>query len=160
MLEARVEAMNPSLPHTVVLGGGIAGLEALMALADLAAGRTELTLVAPDPDFHLKPMVVEEPFTSEPAERRELAPMVEGLGAKLVRGAVAEVVPTPRAVELVDQSRLRYEFLVVCVGGRARGAYRVRPRCARSVRRSASTGFSPRRRSTSRSGSRWSSRQA
>ena len=48
LLEARVEAMNPTFPQTVVLGGGIAGLEVLMALADLAAGRTELTLVAPD----------------------------------------------------------------------------------------------------------------
>jgi len=115
--------MYESVPKTVVVGGGIAGLEALMALADLAAERTELTLVAPDPDFHLKPMVVEEPFTSEPAERRELAPLAEDIGAKLVRGAVAEVAPIPRAVELADGTRLDYDFLVVCIGGRMRGVY-------------------------------------
>ena len=43
----------------VVAGGGIAGLEALLALADLAGGRADLTLVAPEPEFvdkHREPM--------------------------------------------------------------------------------------------------------
>jgi sulfide:quinone oxidoreductase len=110
-------------PQTLIVGGGIAGLEALMALADLGTERTELTLIAPDPDFHLKPLVVEEPFTSQPAPRRELEPLVSALGAKLVRAAVVEVNPATRTVELSDQTRLRYDFLVVCVGGRSRAVY-------------------------------------
>ncbi|CAN5469486.1 hypothetical protein BH10ACT11_BH10ACT11_15660 [soil metagenome] len=116
--------MIEPLPKTVVLGGGIAGLEALMALADLAGERTELTLVAPDPDFQLRPMVVEEPFTSKPAEQHELGPIAEGLGAKLLRGAVAAVDPAARAVDLADGTRLDYDFLVACVGGRTRSVYK------------------------------------
>lgn len=115
--------MSESLPRTLILGGGIAGLETLLALTDLAAERTELTLVAPDPDFLLKPMVVEEPFTSQPAEQRELAPIAEELGAQLVRGAVAAVAPSERVVELADGTSLDYDYLVVCVGGRTRSVY-------------------------------------
>jgi sulfide:quinone oxidoreductase len=39
------------LHRVVIAGGGIAGLEALIALRDLAGDRVALTLVAPDPDF-------------------------------------------------------------------------------------------------------------
>jgi sulfide:quinone oxidoreductase len=60
--------------QVVIAGGGIAGLEALMALRDLAADRVALTLVAPDPEFTYKPFTVEEPFSPEPAVRRALAP--------------------------------------------------------------------------------------
>ena len=115
--------MSRSLPITVVLGGGIAGLEATMALADLARGRTELMLVTPDPDFQLKPMVVEEPFTSEPANRRELAPVADALDAELIRGSVGEVIAGAQVVMLADGRSLHYDFLVVCVGGHARGVY-------------------------------------
>lgn len=115
--------MSDALPQTLIVGGGIAGLEALLALTDLGEKRTELTLIAPEPDFHLKPLVVEEPFTSQPAPRRELEPLVSELGAKLVRAALVEVSPATRTVELSNQTRLRYDFLVVCVGGRSRAVY-------------------------------------
>jgi sulfide:quinone oxidoreductase len=115
--------MSRSLPITVVLGGGIAGLEATMALADLARGRTDLMLVTPDPDFQLKPMVVEEPFTSEPADRRELAPVADALDAELIRGSVSEVIAGAQVVMLDDGRNLHYDFLIVCIGGHARGVY-------------------------------------
>ena len=63
--------------RVVIVGGGVAGLEALMALHDLAADRAELTLVAPDPDFLYKPLLVEEPFDLGPAEQHALGPLVE-----------------------------------------------------------------------------------
>jgi len=59
----------------LVAGGGIAGLEAVMALADLGRDRLETTLVAAEPDFVYKPLLVEEPFTHTPADRLELAPL-------------------------------------------------------------------------------------
>ena len=43
--------------------GGIAGLEAALALADLAGDRLRITLMSPEPEFHFKPLAVEEPFT-------------------------------------------------------------------------------------------------
>jgi sulfide:quinone oxidoreductase len=114
-------AQNPA--RVVILGGGIAGVEALLALNDLAGERAALTLVAPDLDFTYRPLTVEEPFSLEPAERHELAPWVKELGASFVRGAVARVDVRGHAAELADGGRLTYECLVVCVGGRSRPAY-------------------------------------
>ena len=68
-----------------IVGGGVAGLEALMALHDLAGDRAEVILVAPDPDFLYKPLLVEEPFDLGPAEQHALAPLAEELGARFVR---------------------------------------------------------------------------
>ena len=110
-------------PRTVILGGGIAGLEALLALADLAGERTELTLVSPDPDFTYKPLTVEEPFTHQPAEHRELRPIVTELGGRFVRGAVDVVDAPGHQVALKDGATLNFDYLVVCVGTRTTGPF-------------------------------------
>jgi sulfide:quinone oxidoreductase len=108
--------------RVVIVGGGVAGLEALMALHDLAGERAELTLVAPDPDFVYKPLLVEEPFDLGPAEQHALAPLAEELGARFVQRGVKTVEPIEHTVELDDGSELEYDFLVVCTGGRFRPA--------------------------------------
>ena len=86
--------------RVVIVGGGVAGLEALMALHDLAGDRAELTLVAPDPDFLYKPLLVEEPFDLGPAEQHALGPLVEELGADFVQKAATSVQPDEHTVEL------------------------------------------------------------
>ncbi len=104
--------------HIVIAGGGVAGLEALLALSDLAGDRAALTLVAPEPDFLYKPLLVEEPFDLGPAARYELEPLAEERGASFVQRAVKSVRPQDHAVELDDGSALDYDYLVVCAGGR------------------------------------------
>jgi sulfide:quinone oxidoreductase len=106
----------------VIVGGGVAGLEALMACRDLAGERAELTLVAPGPDFLYKPLLVEEPFDLGPAERHELAPLAAELGARFVPRAVRSVRKDEHTIALDDGSALAYDFLIVCVGGRFRPA--------------------------------------
>ena len=66
-------------PRVLIAGGGIAGLEAMMAIRDHAGERANITLVAPDSDFVYKPLIVEEPFSSQPAEQHALAPIAEGV---------------------------------------------------------------------------------
>jgi sulfide:quinone oxidoreductase len=107
----------------VVLGGGVAGVEALLALHDLAGGRAMLTLVAPEPDFVYKPLLVEEPFGLGPPERRALAPLAEEHGADFVLDEATAVRPDDHVVELARHSELAYDHLVVAVGGRFRPAY-------------------------------------
>ena len=60
--------------HVVIVGGGVAGLETLLALDDLAGERVALTLVAPQPDFVYKPLLVEEPFDLGPGVRATRSP--------------------------------------------------------------------------------------
>jgi sulfide:quinone oxidoreductase len=114
----------PDRPRVVIAGGGIAGLEALLALSDLAGDRVELTLLAPQPDFVYRPLVVEEPFTYSPAQRRELGPIAAGLGAEFVQDSLAAVRPDNRSIDLGGGGQLDYDALLVAVGGRAKPAYR------------------------------------
>ena len=109
--------------RVLIAGGGIAGLEAVLALHELAGERAALTLVAPDPEFTYKPLLVEEPFSLKPAERHELGPTLTELGGEFVQKGVTGVHPDDHAVECDDGSRLEYDYLVVCTGGRARDPY-------------------------------------
>jgi sulfide:quinone oxidoreductase len=111
-------------PRVLVAGGGVTGVEALLALSDLAGGRIDLTLLAPGPDFVYKPLLVEEPFSLWPAERHELGPAAEEKGAEFVQRALSVVRVDDRVVELDDGSELGYDMLLVCVGGRFRPALR------------------------------------
>ncbi len=104
--------------RVVIVGGGVAGVEALLALSDLAGDRAALTLVAPEPDFLYKPLLVEEPFDLGPAARYELEPLARERGAAFVQRAVKAVRPQDHAVDLDDGSALDYDYLVVCAGGR------------------------------------------
>ena len=104
--------------RVVIVGGGVAGVEALLALSDLAGDRAALTLVAPEPDFLYKPLLVEEPFDLGPAARYELEPLARERGAGFVQRAVKAVRPQDHAVDLDDGSALDYDYLVVCAGGR------------------------------------------
>jgi sulfide:quinone oxidoreductase len=108
----------------VIAGGGVAGLETLIALRDLAGDRVALTLVAPAPEFTYKPFTVEEPFSPQPAERRALAPITEEFDAAFVQQGVTAVHPEGRVVELTDGSELAYHSAVICVGARQVPAYR------------------------------------
>jgi sulfide:quinone oxidoreductase len=108
--------------RVLIVGGGVSGLEALLALADLAGDRVALTLVAPQPDFLYKPLLVEEPFDLGPAERHELEPLAAEKGANYVRGAVRTVRPEDHIIELADGSTLGYDFLVIATGGQFKPA--------------------------------------
>lgn len=111
-------------PEVVIAGGGIAALEALLALRDLAGDRVAISLVAPEPDFTYRPWAVEEPFTSQPPEHRALAPIAERLDATLHPHAVARVIPDEHVLELDDGSRLHYAVALICIGAQPRPAFK------------------------------------
>jgi len=122
--EAPSGSERPDRRHNVVVvGGGVAGLEALLGLHEVAAGRVELTLVSPRREFVYRPMLVEEPFGPEIAERRDLTPAAEELGVRFVCDAVAEVDPAGHTVSLTDGADLGYDSLVVCPGAVQRPAF-------------------------------------
>jgi sulfide:quinone oxidoreductase len=114
----------PEGARVAVVGGGIAGLEALLALRELAEDRVSPMLVAPDAEFLYKPLAVEEPFSPEPAERRALAPIADELGAEFIQQAVSEIDPKAHELRLGNGETLAYDAAIVCVGGRPRPAFR------------------------------------
>lgn len=110
-------------PHILIAGGGIAGLEAMMALRDQAGGRADITLSAPDPDFVYKPLIVGEPFSQQPAEQHALAPITEHFGATFIQQPVREVRPDMHEAVLGDGRTVSYDKLIACVGARPRPAF-------------------------------------
>jgi sulfide:quinone oxidoreductase len=107
----------------VIVGGGVAGLEELLAVRDLAGERVEVTLVSGAPDFVYRPLTVDEPFTHEPAEQRALEPIARELGASFVLASLTRVRSDAHEVDLSNGSTLGYDALVICVGGKPRPAY-------------------------------------
>jgi hypothetical protein len=92
---------EPGSPAEVlIVGGGVAAVETLLALRDLAADRVRIQLVAPEPDFVFRPMSVAEPFGLGQPRRYALRRIVEEVGAGLVQAGVAAVQAALRRVVL------------------------------------------------------------
>ena len=112
--------------RVLIAGGGIAGIETLLALRDLAGNRAEITLVAAEPEFIYKPLIVEEPFGAGPAERHALAPAVDELGGRFVLGVVKRVRPDQRRIAVTEggegarTGELEYDLLVACMAADGR----------------------------------------
>jgi len=111
-------------PHRVVIaGGGVAGLEALLALRALAADRVELTLVAPTPDFVYRPLAVAEPFALGHARRTPLVEATRAAGATFVQAPLSSVDVAARTVHLGDGQVLEYDSLIVATGAASEPAF-------------------------------------
>lgn len=80
----------------VVVGGGIAALECVLALHDLAADRLDVCLVAPDVFFTLPPMAVARPFSRGTTGRLPLDRFMNEHGGRL-HTATATRVDAPGA---------------------------------------------------------------
>ena len=113
-----------SSPHIVIAGGGVAALEALIALRDLGGDEPRVTLLAPDPDFVYRPMSVAEPFCLGHAQHHPLASIAREFGAILVGDSLAEVDPGSRTVTTGGGDTIAYDSLLIAVGARQEAAYR------------------------------------
>ncbi len=107
----------------LVAGGGIAALETLLALRELAGERVAVTVLAPNEDVLYRPMTVREPFALAAAGRYELAPIVRALGAELVVDRLDSVDRDARSVPTEGGLDLPYEALALTVGAQPRARY-------------------------------------
>ena len=110
--------------QVLIAGGGVAALETLMALRDLAGDRVDLTLVAPETTFTYRPMKVAEPFSKGHAREYGLVEIARDHGARFVRDSIAEVHPEEHVVRCGSGAHLRYDHLVLATGAKAMPAYR------------------------------------
>ena len=116
-------AGNPAPPHVLIAGGGVAGLEAGLALRDLLHDRVSLTLLAPAREFVYRPMTVREPFSLGSAERYPLPEIARDIDADLVQDSLAGVDPSGRTVQTESGAELPYDVLMLGLGAHAHVRY-------------------------------------
>ena len=110
--------------HVVIAGGGVAALETLMALRDLAGDRVAITLIAPEANFTYRPMKVAEPFYLGHAREYELADIARDHGARFLHDSVAEVEAEEKVVRCATGVHVPYDQLVLATGAAAVPAFR------------------------------------
>jgi sulfide:quinone oxidoreductase len=105
-------------PHVLIAGGGVAGLEALLALRVLAGRLVSLQVLEPEAEFEYRPVSVAEPFGRGAARRFALDVVTQEQGAKLHRGSLAAVDPLRQRAITHDDEELEFDYLVVATGAR------------------------------------------
>jgi sulfide:quinone oxidoreductase len=117
--------MNSDTQFKVVIaGGGVAALEAALALRELAGERVATTLLAPEPEFVYRPMRVREPFGYTAAQRYSLAEISDDIGAELVQDAFKWLDAARSAVHTEAGRTLEYDALLLAMGARIKPAFR------------------------------------
>ena len=109
----------PSLDHMptiVIAGGGIAGLEALIALHGHLGSTVDIELLEANTDLVERQRAVSEPFGGGPARRFDLVRIAADHGAHLRPDRLASVDTEARRVRTVRGDTLDYDALLVAVG--------------------------------------------
>lgn len=109
--------------RVVVVGGGVAALEAVLALRALAADAVDLTLVAPEPVFELRALQTAAPFARGSADGIALRELLGELDGTFVRAAVVAVDADRRRVRCADGLEIPYDTLVLALGATAVPAF-------------------------------------
>lgn len=117
------ETSHPEKLRVIVAGGGVAALETVLALADLAPDRTDVTVIAPNDEFVYRPMTVREPFAYGQAHRYPLAPILHEAGAELLRDELAWVDPVEQTIHTKAGEEIAYDALVLALGAKAHIRY-------------------------------------
>jgi sulfide:quinone oxidoreductase len=118
-------AASPSeKPHVVIVGGGVAALEAALALATLVPGRARVTVVAPNAQFAYRPLAVREPFAYGSARRYPLGRIVGDAEAELLADELHRVDQAAHEIHTAGGLTVPYDTLVLALGAHARVRYK------------------------------------
>ncbi len=110
--------------RVLIAGGGVAAVEALLALRALAGPRVEVTLLSPEQGFLYRPVTVAEAFERGEARTYSLADIVadQGHGA-LVWDSLTEVDAENGVGITASGKQLPFDALVIATGARAHEAF-------------------------------------
>jgi sulfide:quinone oxidoreductase len=109
--------------RVIIVGGGVAGLEALLALRALAGDRLDISVVAPELKFINQSMCVEQPFKPQRVRGIRLARVAAEFHARWYRDEVTRVVPEERHVVTKTGECLHYDRLVLATGAHLQPDY-------------------------------------
>ncbi|MGZ8701509.1 MAG: FAD-dependent oxidoreductase, partial [Gaiellaceae bacterium] len=101
--------------RVVIAGGGVAALEAALALRALVEDRLEIELLGPEPHFWYRPLSVAKPFQLGEADHYELGALAAAVGATFTLGALQRVDVTHHEAK-TSVGVIPYDILLVAIG--------------------------------------------
>jgi sulfide:quinone oxidoreductase len=107
-------------PHVLIAGGGVAAIEALLALRQLLGDRVTIEIHAPRRDFVYLPLAVAEPFGIGQALRFDLAEIAESHGATYRADGLQSVEPDRHRATMRRRQRIGYDKLLIAYGAKMR----------------------------------------
>ncbi len=102
--------------RVLIAGGGVAALEAALALRALGEGNVSVEMLSPEPQFWYRPLAVAEPFDLGEVRQFELTELAEAAGATLSLGALAGVDAGSSLAHTSAGSSVPYDVLLVACG--------------------------------------------
>ncbi len=117
----RIEDMNARSANgrplnVLIAGGGVAGLEALLALKRHAEERVSIELLAPEPQFWYRPLSVAEPFGLGHVHGLDLSGVADDCGALFTLGHLGSVDADRHIACTSTGAELDYDALLIAVG--------------------------------------------
>jgi sulfide:quinone oxidoreductase len=106
----------------LIAGAGLGGIEAALALDDLAGNLVDVELCDTRSEFVFRPFVVAEPYGAVRSFRYELESLARRCGATFRPGTVATVDADRRRLVFEDGERIAYDYLIVATGSRMQWA--------------------------------------
>jgi sulfide:quinone oxidoreductase len=102
--------------RVVVAGAGVAGLEAALALRQLASDCVHVDVLAPQAELYYWPLLVTQPFGGDTNDAIDLEPLFTHHGIRFRRGTLACVDATTRTARLGGGEEIAFDALVVACG--------------------------------------------
>jgi sulfide:quinone oxidoreductase len=102
--------------RVLIAGGGVAALEAALALRDLAEDRVSVELLAPEPRFWYRPLAVAAPFQHGEVRHFELDGLTLSIGASFTPGALVAVDAWRHIAHTSTKAEIEYDALLVACG--------------------------------------------
>jgi sulfide:quinone oxidoreductase len=104
-------------PFSVLIaGGGVAAIEAALALRELSEGEIRVQLLAPEPSFWYRPAAVAEPFERGKVLRFDLGHVADAAGAGFALGALAAVAGARSEARTDAGTTIPYDALLIACG--------------------------------------------
>jgi sulfide:quinone oxidoreductase len=117
--EPRMDSTESSPTRVIIVGGGVAALEAMLALREIGGDHVAVDLFAPRKDFVLKPLGVSEAFGQGDVLTYDLESLARNAGATFHLRSVTAIDRDHRRVRLLDGTDFPYDYLIVATGTKA-----------------------------------------
>jgi sulfide:quinone oxidoreductase len=106
--------------RVLIAGGGVAALEAMVALRRMAGDLVDIELISPDRDFFYRPLSVAKPFGAGEVLRFDLPTLARGCAATHRLGTLASVDAGAHEARTNRNATFEYDVLLVAIGARPR----------------------------------------